>query len=228
MGQSHPFGERGNASRPASPSLVEAFRKATSGNEQAMDAALRALQGPVQRYLARRLAGCPDGDDLAGDLCQEVLLRAAGALPRCHFENEQRAVAWGLRIARHVLVDHVRAERTRHRLVSSDTLELLAQRAALAQWQSGHHAADAGDLLDDVAARAMAGLPRQTVELFRLRVQLGRTWPEVGAALGTTASGAKRRFQRAQVALRARFLAVFDALPQAEREGLLRFLGLRP
>jgi RNA polymerase sigma factor (sigma-70 family) len=193
-----------------------------------MDAVLRAFQEPVQRYLMRRLAQCPDGHDVAGDLRQEVLLRAAGALSRCHFENEQRAVAWVLRIARHVLVDYVRAEHTRHRLVSPETLELLAERAALAQWQSGHHVRDASDLLDDVAGRAMAGLPRQTVELFRLRVQMGLTWPQVGVALGTTANGAKRRFQRAQVALRARFLAVFDALPHAERDALLRSLGLRP
>jgi DNA-directed RNA polymerase specialized sigma24 family protein len=171
-----------------------------------MDAVLRVFQEPVQRYLMRRLAQCPDGHDVAGDLRQEVLLRAAGALSRCHFESEQRAVAWVLRITRHVL----------------------AERAALAQWQSGHHVRDASDLLDDVAGRAMAGLPRQTVELFRLRVQMGLTWPEVGVALGTTTNGAKRRFQRAQVALRARFLAVFDALPRAERDALLRSLGLRP
>jgi RNA polymerase sigma factor (sigma-70 family) len=193
-----------------------------------MNALLREIQAPVHRYLALRLARSPDGDDVAGDLRQEVLLRAARALTRCHFESERRVVAWVLRIARHVLVDHLRAERAQHRVVPRETLELLAERAALAQWQSGHHARPGADLLDEVTARAMAGLPRDTVELFRLRVQLGHTWPEVGAALGTTASGAKRRFQRAQVALRARFLAVVDALPQAEREARLRSLGLRP
>lgn len=228
MCQSFPPEGRGGRPHSATPSLVELCRRAKAGNAEAMDAVLRTFQEPVHRYLARRLAQCPDGHDVAGDLRQEVLLRAAGGLARCHFDNEQRPLAWVLRIARNVLVDHVRAERTRHRLVSPDTLELLAERAALAQWQSVSPEGDPGGRLDDVAARAMAGLPRRTVELLRLRVQMGCTWPEVAAALGTTTSGAKRRFQRAQVALRARLLAVLDALPQAESEILLRALGRRP
>lgn len=211
---------------PACVSLAELCRLAAAGDAAALDAVLRATQEPVHRYLARRLARCPDGDDTAGDLRQEVLLRAAAALPRCEFENDRSVVAWILRITRHVLVDHLRAERRRHPPVSGEGLELLAERAALVQWQSGHHAHPGGELMDEVTARAMSGLPRQTAELFRLRVQLGCTWPEVAAALDTTAGGAKRRFQRAQVALRKRFLTALDTLPEAERKLLRRSLRL--
>lgn len=211
---------------PVHASLAELGRRATRGDRGALDDLLRTVQAPVLRYLTRRLARHPDGDDIAGDLRQEVLLRAASAVGRCHFENDRRLLAWVLSITRNVLVDYIRGERARHPLVPGEALERMAERASLAEWQSGRREGAHGELLDRVAALAMAGLPAPTVELLRLRVQLGRTWPEVAEAMGTTASAAKRRYQRAQATLRARFLAAFAELPPAQREPLLRALRL--
>ena len=211
-----------SAARP--PALAELARRAAAGDGAALDGLLRAVQDRVERYLAGRLAARPDGHDLAGDLRQEVLIRAAGAVGRCRFESDARLVAWVLTIARRVLVDHVRAERARREVLPDRALELMAEEASLARWRGGAHELGPGELLETLAARALGALPERTRELLRLRVQLGWTWKEVGRALGTTEAGAKRRYQRAQAALRTRFLALLDALPPAERDTLPRAL----
>lgn len=213
---------------PSSDSLAELGRLACGGDGPALDRLLRAVQTPVHRFLLARLAPRADANDVAGDLLQEVLIRAAAALPRCRFMSGERLVAWVLTIARHVLVDHHRVERARREVVAHEALDRAVEGASLARWRS-----DAGDhgrseLLEELAAAAMGGLPERTRELLRLRVQLGCTWKEVGAVLGTTEAGAKRRFQRAQVALRTRFRALLDAVPPARRERLLHGLRLPP
>jgi len=200
--------------------LVELCRRAGRGDPVALDLLLQGIQAPVQRYLAGRLSSWPDGDDLAGDLRQEVLIRAAAALPQCRFESEQRLMAWVLRIARHVLVDHVRAARVRRETVPRLTLEQLAEDVSLERWRSSGAANSQVGLLEAVAAEAMMNLPEHTRELLRLRVQLGLTWKEVGHALGTTEAAAKRRFQRTQASLRFRLRDAVRALSPGERERL--------
>jgi RNA polymerase sigma-70 factor (ECF subfamily) len=207
-------------------SLAELGRRAGRGDAAALNQLLCEVQDTVHRYLASRLSASADADDVAGDLRQEVLIRAAGAVARCTFESDRRVVAWVLAIARNVLVDYLRAERGRGDVVTRGELEPLAQNAALARWLRPAEDAAAGALLEEMTAKALCGLPEPTRDLVRLRVQLGLSWKEVGAALGTTESGAKRRFQRSQASLRTRFLSLLDALPPAPRDALLRRLKL--
>lgn len=226
MRQNVTHGVHGGA--PEGSALGELGRRASGGDPVALNQLLREVQDTVQRYLASRLSASADADDVAGDLRQEVLIRAAGAVGRCTFESDRAVVGWVLTIARNVLVDHVRAERGRGHVVTRGELEPLAQNAALARWQRPAEDAAAGALLEEMTAQALCGLPEPTRDLVRLRVQLGLTWKEVGAALGTTESGAKRRFQRSQASLRARFLSLLDALPPIARKTLLRRWKLCP
>lgn len=226
MAQTALLRPHGRSPGPVRSSLTELGRRATRGDRVALDDLLRTVQAPVLRYLTRRLAQHPDGPDIAGDLRQEVLLRAASAVGRCHFEDDRRLLAWVLSITRNVLVDYIRGERARDQSLPGEALERVAERASLAAWQSGRGEVVPTGPLDRVASLAMAGLPAATVELLRLRVQLGLTWPEVARAMGITASAAKRRYQRAQTTLRARFLAALADLPPEQREPLLRTLRL--
>jgi RNA polymerase sigma-70 factor (ECF subfamily) len=223
----HPsFRAEGRNTCPVHPSLAELGRRAAAGDRRALDDLLRTVETPVLRYLNRRLAQHPAGSDVAGDLRQEVLLRVSASLARCRFENDRRLYAWIISITHNVLVDYLRAERARYPTVPQNALELLADRAALAQWQSAFAEPAPTELLDQVTAAALAGLPPQTLELIRLRVHLERTWPDVAAALGTTPSAAKRRYQRAQATLRTRFLTAYGTLSPPQRHALRRAFGL--
>ncbi|HEX2208614.1 MAG TPA: sigma-70 family RNA polymerase sigma factor [Longimicrobium sp.] len=218
--------------------LAELARRAGRGDRAALNQLLTAVQDAVHGYLSRRLAGAPDGYDQAGDLRQVVLLRAADAVPRCHFEDDRRLMAWVLTIARRVLIDHVRSERARREVLPWQRLDTLAADPPLDGWQNvtapdlwldedppldaweSAASADASDPLAAAVAGIVAALPEATRELLRLRVQLGCTWREVAQVLKTTEAGAKRRYQRAQVSLRARFRAVVCAMSPSERARL--------
>lgn len=189
------------------------------GCARALDRLLRHLEGPVYRYLLARLRAVPDAEDLARDLCQEVLIRAMVAIPRSSFASDGRLLSWGLTIARNVLLDHLRQARGR------------AEVRGEAHWA---RAVAGGPLLGEdappprvlemLAADALAELPEATAELLRLRLVAGRSWKEVADALGIAESAAKRRFQRLQGSLRRVILARLDALPPDTRCAALRRL----
>lgn len=87
------------------------------GDRAALAEFIRATQADVWRFVAH-LAG----RDLADDLTQETYLRVLEALPG--FEGRSSARTWLLVIARRVVVDRVRHESVRPRLVGLDAAEL--------------------------------------------------------------------------------------------------------
>jgi RNA polymerase sigma-70 factor (ECF subfamily) len=198
--------------RHPSVSLVTLIHLARTGCPRALDRLVREVEGPIYRYLLGRLRAAPDAEDLARDLCQETLIRAVASIARGTFASDARLLSWGLTIARNVLLDHLRQARGR------------AEVRGDAHWA---HVAAAGSLpgeeappprpLETFAAEALAQVPESTAELLRLRLVGGRTWSEVARALGISESAAKRRFQRAQAALRRQILARVDALPSEDR-----------
>lgn len=183
-------------------------RRARAGCAPALDRLLRELDAPIYRYLLARLRAAPDAGDLARDLCQESLIRAAAAIPRSTFASDGRLLSWGLTIARNVLLDHLRQVRGRGEVRGDDHWARLQSGGAL----PGEEEAPPR-ILESLAAEALAEVPEATAKLLRLRLVGGRTWKEVAAVLGIPESAAKRRFQRAQGALRRKILARLDALP---------------
>jgi RNA polymerase sigma factor (sigma-70 family) len=170
------------------------------------------VEGPVYRYLVGRLRAAPDAEDLARDLCQETLIRAAAAIGRSTFASDGRLLSWGLTIARNVLRDHLRQARGRAEVRGEDHWG----RAEAVGLLPGEEAPPPRRL-ETLAAEVLAEVPEATAELLRLRLMGGQTWNEVAQALGTSESAAKRRFQRAQAALRRKILARMDASPSEFR-----------
>ncbi|HET7463538.1 MAG TPA: RNA polymerase sigma factor [Longimicrobium sp.] len=196
----------------APPSLTDLGQRAREGCARALDLLLRRVERPLYRYLVSRLAAAPDAEDLARDLCQEALIRATGSIGRCSFASDGRLLAWVLTIARNVLLDHLRQARGR------------AEVRGDAHWQRAVAAGALPDdeatppyLLETFAAEALAAVPEATAELLRLRLVAGKSWKEVAGALGIAESAAKRRFQRAQAALRRSIVARINALPPEAR-----------
>lgn len=89
------------------------------GDRVALSEFIRASQSDVWRFVARAA-----GRQVADDLTQETYLRVLGALPA--FEGRSSARSWLLAIARRVVVDRVRHEVVRPRLVGVDAAELEA------------------------------------------------------------------------------------------------------
>jgi RNA polymerase sigma factor (sigma-70 family) len=196
-------------------SLADLGRLAQEGCARSLDTLLRTVEPPLYRYLVRRVLHAPDAEDLARDLCQETLIRAMTSIRRCTFASDGRVLAWVLTIGRNVLLDHLRRASGRAEVRGEAYWEVTEAAGLL----PGDEAA-APRLLETFAAEALGQVPETTAELLRLRLGEGRSWKEVANTLGIAESAAKRRFQRAQGALRRQILARVDALPPDARRAV--------
>ncbi|MFJ6197407.1 sigma-70 family RNA polymerase sigma factor [Micromonospora sp. NPDC092111] len=157
-------------------------RLAGQGDRQAAAALIRALQGPVRRFLAH-LAGPGEADDLT----QETFLRALRSLPG--FAGRSSARTWVFSIARRVAVDHVRTALTRPRI------------AALPDWQSVAEAAGAttGGVDDRVTLdHLIAGLAPERREAFVATQVLGMSYADAAQVCGCPVGTIRSRVARAR------------------------------
>ncbi|MFR9778584.1 sigma-70 family RNA polymerase sigma factor [Micromonospora sp. MS34] len=152
------------------------------GDQQAVAAFVRALQGPVWRFLAH-LAGPGEADDLT----QETFLRALRSLPG--FAGRSSARTWIFTIARRVAVDHVRTATVRPRA------------AALPDWQTAAEAAGAvtAGSDDPVALRHLiAALAPERREAFVATQVVGLSYAEAAEVCGCPVGTIRSRVARAR------------------------------
>lgn len=199
--------------------LIPCVRAAVAGDERALERVLAAIYAPIVSFLYRRFDREREAEELARDLAQESLVHVAMGLGKCRAETTKEFFAWTFTIARNVGRDLLRAR--------GEELKMLRFAAEVEEIASvadpGHGQSDAGG--EDAIARALSAivteateaLPEATVRLLWIRLVEDGSWSEVAHRLGTTAAGAKRRFQRAQATLRTRVLRLIDELPEPER-----------
>ncbi len=174
---------------------------AQSGDPDAFGALFDRYYVPVHRFVAARVGRPSDAEDLA----QLVFVKALEALPR----YEARGVpfgGWLFRLARNVVIDHVRTRR------EHATLDLAVERTS----------DDAGP--DDLAvlrqemdsvAHALRRLTPEQREAIELRFFAGLSAKEAAEAMGRQ-EGTVRGLQfRAIAALRRELGIEADALPDA-------------
>ena len=156
------------------------------GDRSALDRFVRASQREVWRLVAH-LADV----GLADDLTQETYLRAIPSLAR--FAGRATARTWLLSIARRVVVDHIRASRSRPRTTRSvDWTEAADQRQAAA------HRATAG--FEDVVELnvLLDHLDPERREALVLTQVLGLTYAEAAEVCGCPVGTIRSRVARAR------------------------------
>ena len=99
-------GARAEAARPATTGdagVDELAIAASAGDVEAVGRLYDAMVGPIYRYVAVRVRGREDAEDLT----HLVFERIVGALPR-YRHNGRPFAAWAFRIARNAVIDHQR------------------------------------------------------------------------------------------------------------------------
>lgn len=203
-------------------SLIALARRArkprrSADAEAALAALVERLYPLCERFLARRLRSFRDGQDVAADAAQETMVRIVAALARCRATTDRELVAWVLVTARRALIDMYRSPSSglaaRSLAVElhdeTDAAETLAEDA---EGRATSH----GTLLT-LALEAYDALTSETAELLWWKLVRGAEWSEVAEQLSTTPAGAKRRFQRAQIALRRSVVKMVAQLPARQR-----------
>lgn len=178
---------------PASYPLETLLDQTRRGDRAALGALYDRFSADIFRYLCRRTGDA----EVAADLTAEVFVRVIQAI------DDNRAwrlsfTGWLYRIARNLLIDHVRVVRRRPQCGLPDSLAS----------DHGPTIEEEGDrqlLARDVRA-AVAELKPEYAAVLRLRFTEDLSQTEVGRRLGKTEGTVKVTQHRALKALRVRML----------------------
>lgn len=146
-----------------------------------------ALGGELRRYFARRVEG-----PLVDDLVQDAFLRVHQGLPR--LRDEDRLAPWVMRIARSVLVDHLR-KRREELLANNDEQDVLTTEPALPF-------PDPTAVVASWLPATIDSLPAPYREALRRTELDGHSQARLARDLGLSPSGARTRVQRGRRLLR--------------------------
>lgn len=176
---------------------------AAMGDDDASGALLSRLRPMVLRYCRARLGRSGRGSyGSADDVAQEVCLAVLTALPR-YRDLGRPFTAFVFAIAAHKVADA-------HRAASRDPstpAERLPERADEAAGPEARAVATENAAL---AHSLLASLPSQQREVVVLRVAVGMSALETGAALGMSAGAVRVAQHRALLKLRAQVATVQD------------------
>lgn len=205
------------------------------GDARAMGLLMEALEPSIRRFVRARVPRC--SPDLLDDLAQDAFVHVIPRLVACRATSVAGLRAWLFTIVQHVVAAHFRSAGIKISMLSSDcdasdgagdTWRVLAHSHHLESDQQSAAQADvttsvAGQLAQ-LVVEAQESLSRETVELLYAHIIDGETWSALAVQLGTTPSGAKRRYQRAQDMLRRIVHRRVEALPPETRAPLLKAL----
>lgn len=196
--------------------LVSLLRQAARGNESSLEDLLTRLHLVILRFLSRRLTVASGAASLIDDAAIEALTRIVRAVGQCRAGTDAELISWALAVARTSAIDLLRQE------LAHATSEL--DSSAEQQLSEADHSQSVGRLrspaeqaLMDLVLSVHDALPDDLQLLLWLRLVEGAPWTAVGEELGTTAEGAKRRFQRGQDKLRREVLRRIPDLEEAHR-----------
>ena len=162
----------------------DVLRLARRGDERAFAIIVRQYNGPVFNYVTRVLSG---DRALAEDICQEVFMRVYQALPG--FDGRCQFTTWLCQVAKHRVVDELRARERRGR----PALEL----EAAPQLHLAVAPPDADDGMDAVW-QAIGGLSVDLKMALLLRDLVGLSYAEIAEALDTPLATVKWRIYKAR------------------------------
>lgn len=215
---------------PAPTFILPVFLEARGGSPDAVERLLHQIYPAIERFLMRRLDSRVLAARLHEDILQEALFRIIRGLPTCRAETEGACWAWLLRVAWRAALD----------TIDVPELELTVLRSALTQGPDYEDSIayrewvrlaedrppdDPYHVVCQLAVASQECLSRESQSILWARLIEGATWSEIGAAIGTTESGAKRRAQRALRTLRRELLSRVEQLPEPNRAAAARVLA---
>jgi len=162
----------------------DVLRRARHGDERAFALIVRQYQTPLYNYVARVLGA---DRSLAENLCQEVFLRVYQALPG--FDSRCQFTTWLFQVAKHRVVDELRARERRGRpAVDLDSVPQLQL------------AAPPTESLEEMDAvwRAIGTLTLDLKMALLLRDVVGLSYAEIADSLETTLATVKWRIYKAR------------------------------
>ena len=178
----------------SSRSILATLEAAQGGDPGSLDRLLRAADRFLSACVAPRLRGGWT-EDWVDNVVQTSLLDLLRSYQTCEARTEAEVRAWIHAIGRREIATFFRAESFQARARAIPSI-------APPEWRPDFEVKERP--LVARLRRAVATMSAEQHLLLWLRLQERATWPEIARDLGTTAAGAKRRYQRLVRRLRAR------------------------
>lgn len=212
--------------------LMALLRKARVRNRRrALNRLLEGVRPHLVRYIRGQVDSRPSPDALAEELAQETLLRVGRSIASCRAQSASSFRTWLRTIARNVITDrHRRREGELERRTWTDVWELEHRLVHAVFPEAGRYSPIGPTAADRLIGRilydAQSVLSEGTRRVVYRKIQFEETWSETAMAIGTTAGGAKRRWQRAQGRLRTEMKERISELPAEVQARVRRRLGM--
>jgi RNA polymerase sigma-70 factor (ECF subfamily) len=200
--------------------LVPLLQRAADGDESALTALLTRLHVVVSRFIRRRMNYDIAAEPFVEDASMEALVKIAEHYGTCRANSDGQVIAWALSVARTVSIDLLRQG-----LLHYGAAAVCVDAGLPSDSDDNSDVSRATALLLQVQQEVQDSLPEDLQRLLWLHLVEGASWADVGAELGTSAAGAKRRYQRGQAHLRRLMFARIHDLPAEERNLLLDYLA---
>jgi RNA polymerase sigma-70 factor (ECF subfamily) len=187
------MGPRADPFRDGADASDEALlQRYATGDVAAFDQLYARHELPVWRFLLRQC----DQRATAEELLQETWLAVAREAPR--FRADARFTTWLYTIARHRLIDRIRA--TRPQLSLDATLEDGSSLMDSLRDEQNPAPPEAVERLErgEAILAALARLPAEQREAFLLQAEAGLSVEQIAAATGTGFEAAKSRLRYAR------------------------------
>lgn len=209
--------------QPQREELMPLVRRSREGDERALEILLTRLHGVVRRFLRRRF-GHGAHDPFVEEAAIDALVRVATSIEDCRATDEGQFIRWVLTIARSAAIDLLRSEIRRR--IATEAWALAAPRCvSVSPPPTEAEQAEGKEILLALFRAIHDDLNDDLQLLIWLRLVDHATWLEISEELGTTASAAKRRYQRAQGRLRRELVDAINSLGARERRKVLDWLS---
>jgi RNA polymerase sigma-70 factor (ECF subfamily) len=175
---------------------LDLVRQAQIGNRQSIESLTNLVRPKVFTYIYRITLE----QDLAEDLCQQVLLEMLKSLKRLKFDHENQFWAWLFRTAQGKVQQHYRKQHKKKVMLMSATKEHLSQRA---QEQKNDGLSELiRKELSLVVSKAMAQLKIRHRSILTLRCYEQMPYSQIADIVGCSELNARSMFFQAKQALK--------------------------
>ncbi|MES2178516.1 MAG: sigma-70 family RNA polymerase sigma factor [Gemmatimonadota bacterium] len=218
-----PGASRGGKGDLHAHALVRCLVKAQDGGREAessLERLLTELYQPIKRFAVARLGRFADSEEIAADVAQETLFHLARSYRQCTATTVGQLMQWALVSARRVLIDMLRSPGSglAARAISTELSRVIVSETFQESIGGREEFSTAREEMLRLAVETYDQMPEPAAALLWWRLVAGQDWTEIARIFGTTRSGAKRRFQRAQNTLRRQFAVKIETLPERQRD----------